>query len=57
MKQIIKKKKSNNQIIVVVFVDVKKAFDKVWHDGLIYKLIQMAVPHQLLNITRSFIYS
>lgn len=42
---------------VAVYLDVEKAFDKVWHDGITYKLIQMVVPHQLLNLIRSFIYS
>ena len=30
-----------------VFVDISKAFDKVWHEGLIYKIKSMGVSGQL----------
>ena len=26
-----------------VFLDISKAFDKVWHDGIIFKLIQNGI--------------
>jgi len=36
-------------------LDVEKAFDKVWRNGLIYKLISLNVPNQLINIIKSFL--
>ena len=33
-----------------VFLDISKAFDKVWHDGIIYKLTQNGISGNLLNL-------
>ena len=38
-----------------VFLDISKAFDKVWHDGLIYKLQQNGISGELLNILIDFL--
>lgn len=38
-----------------LFFDVAKAFDKVWHNGLIYKLHQMEVPDSLVHILRDYL--
>ncbi|CAI6365650.1 unnamed protein product [Macrosiphum euphorbiae] len=38
-----------------ILLDVEKAFDKVWHDGLIRKLIDLAVPNDLIAIISSFL--
>ena len=38
-----------------VFLGMSKAFDKVWHEGLIYKLKSMGVSNLLLKLFQSFL--
>ena len=40
-----------------MFLDISKAFDKVWHEGLIYKLRQNRISGKLLNIIKDFLDS
>lgn len=39
----------------MVLFDIEKAFDRVWHDGLIYKMIKLNFPHYITKITINFI--
>ena len=36
-----------------VFLDMSKAFDKLWHDGLIFKLKSMGISNVLLDLAGS----
>ena len=38
-----------------VFLDISKAFDKVWHEGLIIKLKANGINGSLINILYSFL--
>ena len=38
----------DNKDIQIIYCDVKKAFEKVWHDGLVFKLKQLGVTGNLL---------
>ena len=38
-----------------VFLDISKAFDKVWHQGLHYRLRQNGISGELLNILTDFL--
>ena len=40
-----------------VFLDMSKAFDKVWHEGLIFKLKSMGISDALLDFIVSFLKS
>ncbi|GBP62133.1 Probable RNA-directed DNA polymerase from transposon BS [Eumeta japonica] len=43
------------QKTVAVFFDVAKAFDRVWHAGLVYKLYSLQVPDRLILIIQNFL--
>ena len=38
-----------------VFFGISKAFDKLWHDGIIYKLTQNGISENLLNLLEDFL--
>ena len=39
-----------------VFLDIWKAFDKVWHKGFLFKLKQNGISGNLLNVIADFLY-
>ena len=38
-----------------VFLNISKAFDKVWHQGLLFKLKQNGITGKLLNLFKSYL--
>ena len=38
-----------------VFLDISKAFDKVCHEGLLYKLKSMGIPGELYNLLENYL--
>jgi hypothetical protein len=44
-----------NQSTGAIFLDVAKAFDTVWHDGLVYKLHAAGVPLAMVRLSNSFL--
>ena len=47
----------NNQFSCMVFCDVSKAFDRVWHKGLIFKLKQLGLEGELLQWISDYLYN
>jgi hypothetical protein len=46
----------NKWNMVNIYFDIAGAFDKVWHQGLIYKIIKMKVPFYLIKIIENFLH-
>ena len=40
-----------------VFLDISKAFDKVWHDGIIFKLKSNGISGNLLNFFENYLFN
>ena len=38
-----------------IFLDLSKAFDKVWHDGIIFKLKAYGVEGELLSLLKNYL--
>ena len=38
-----------------IFLDISRAFDSVWHEGLIHKLKQNGIEGEILNILSIFL--
>ncbi|CAH4026857.1 unnamed protein product [Pieris brassicae] len=36
-------------------LDMAKAFDRVWHDGLVLKLIESPLPRRMVAVLRAFL--
>jgi endonuclease/exonuclease/phosphatase family metal-dependent hydrolase len=46
---------NNNKSTGLVTLDLEKAFDSVWHDGLLHKLSELKTPLPLLGIISSYL--
>ena len=53
LKSVIDKYTKQNGKLYACFVDLRKAFDKVWHNGLLYKLLLSGVRGHFYNIIKN----
>ena len=44
-------------LVTLVTRDVQKAFDKVWHQGILYKLLQTGLDEHLLRTIADFLHN
>ena len=42
-------------IVRGVFLDISRAFDKVWHDGLVFKLKSYGVEGEILSLLKNYL--
>ena len=45
----------NRQDVILILLDISKAFDKVWHPGLLFKLKQLGITGNLLQWIESYL--
>ena len=45
----------NNKDVKLIFLDFSKAFDRVWHKGLIYKLERLGIGGKLLGLLKDYL--
>lgn len=53
LKTIIDSFKSKNKPLYACFIDLSKAFDTVWREGLYYKLLNLGVSSKFVNLIKS----
>ena len=46
-----------NEYMGAIFIDIEKAFDKVWHKGLLHKLDQLRIPAYLGKWIQNYLSS
>lgn len=42
-------------VAATIFLDVAKAFDRVWHEGLLYKMTNFGISEDIVKIIDSFL--
>ena len=47
--------KEHDSKLFACFLDIHKAFDKVWHNGLFVKLYNMGIRSKLLKLSLTYI--
>jgi hypothetical protein len=53
LKTLIQKYKKDKKPIYSCFIDLRKAFDSVWHDALLYKLLELGMNGSVYQIIKS----
>lgn len=51
----VNREKANKKTTAMILLDIEKAFDSVWHNGLIFKLKTLGFPLYLIRLIQSFL--
>ncbi|CAH4031954.1 unnamed protein product [Pieris brassicae] len=46
---------NKKEVAAAIFLDMEKAFDRVWHAGLVCRLLDSDIPRRVVAIIRSFL--
>ena len=56
LSQVVEDAFQSKKVTLAVFVDLQRAFDKVWKDGLLVKLLRFGVSGRMYKWTNSYLY-
>ena len=54
VEHVIRKSLGSGEICVVVYIDLKSAFDKIWREGMIYKLIKLGIKGKIVKWLQNY---
>lgn len=46
---------NNNRVVIAIFLDIEKAFDMVWHFGLLYKLKSLGIKGNIYSWIKNYL--
>lgn len=46
---------STKRVVAAAYLDIERAFDKVWHEGLLVKLLGMGVPDGMIRLISNYL--
>ena len=55
LKQYISDAAEQNRVCIVVYLDIESAYDRVWHEGLLYKMIELGFDRQTIGWIADFL--
>ena len=57
LSQVIEDAFQAQKVVLAVFIDLQKAFDKVWKDGLLVKLLRCGIRGNMFQWTKSYLHN
>ncbi|CAG2245306.1 unnamed protein product [Mytilus edulis] len=57
LSQVVEDAFQSKKVTLVVFVDLQRAFDKVWKDGLLAKMLRYGISGRMYKWTKSYLYN